>query len=281
MLHSECLLSQGDSLGYCDKTTNECMTGCRAADFSTINDCRSGMKCTCVSGTATCDTFDCCGDPGQPCLCDPAIPGWDCSQVSVCTDGLCEEIPCHERGDVSVACARNQVCCGWPLGDGYPCPDGAPEGECYVAQDPVCRSCSEHATCDIAGYGYCEKGACLDDMDGNTYCHLGCRSSQDCPSTWACDYSYIQGCDPANSSCEATATCDTVWVTEEGETVSGCHCNTDADCPEDIEGFVAHCETMQICDYSQEMPSCVDGKACHFAKACQCMNCCGQLASGG
>ncbi len=279
VLHSECLLAEGDSLGYCDKTTHECKTGCRAADPNTVNDCKSGMKCTCVNGSATCDEYDCCGDPGQPCLCDPTIE--DCSEVEVCTDGLCEEIPCHERGDVSIACGRNQVCCGWPLNDGYDCPQGVDEGECYTAEDPVCRSCSEDAECDVAGYGFGEKGVCLEDTgDGNSYCHLGCRTSQDCPSTWQCAYTYVQGCEQADH-CEPSASCETVIVTEEGEEHKGCHCLTDDDCPDDANGFEAHCEPMQICDYSVDPPDCHEGNVCKYAKACQCGNCCSQLVAGG
>lgn len=280
VLHSECLLADGDSLGYCDKNTNTCMTGCRAADPQTVNDCKSGMKCTCNSGTATCDSYDCCGDPGQPCLCDPAIQ--DCSQVEVCTDGLCEEIPCHERGDVSIACARNQVCCGWPLNDGYTCAAGSSEGECYTAPvDVWCSACgSEGDACEVAGYGYGEPGICLGDGgDGNTYCHLACRDSQDCPSTWQCDYSYLRGCD-TDSDCEAGATCGVFLkrFDDQGqpEELKACMCDSDAVCGE-LNGFTGTCQPEQLCDQTVEPTQCQAGQVCKYAKACQCSNCCSQL----
>ncbi|MBN2494492.1 MAG: hypothetical protein JXR96_07885 [Deltaproteobacteria bacterium] len=284
VLHSECLLdplNNNHSYGYCDQRTHECKTGCRTANNGVVEDCTSGYRCTCpVAQQVACDEMDCCNDPGSGgCLCDPEFE--DCSQVMVCDDGVCEKIPCHERGDVSIACARNQVCCGWPLEDGYPCPDGTEEGECYTAVPPVCATCSEDAECDFTadGYGYGEKGVCLEDMDGNNYCHLGCRDSQDCPSTWQCSYTFFQYCDQDNP-CEPSASCEMYVKTEDGQ-YDGCHCLTDADCPEDINGFRARCQDVQICDYTVEPVECHQGKICLYAKACQCSNCCGQIASGG
>ncbi|HOX46378.1 MAG TPA: hypothetical protein PK668_22435 [Myxococcota bacterium] len=282
VLHSECLLTVGDSLGYCDRRTNECKTGCREANPQNVNDCKSGMKCECTGGALSCDQFDCCPDPGGVCLCDPELE--DCSQVSVCDDGQCIEIPCQERGDVSVACARNQVCCGWPLADGYPCPAGTPTGECYTAVDPVCRTCADNAACEQAGYGFGEKPICLDDSDGNKYCHLGCRNSQDCPATWACDYSFIQGCEDA-SNCTGAATCEVVDRSLDGDgqvqEALACICASEADCEPDFDGFAPHCLPMQACDRTVDPIQCHEVKVCHYAKACQCSNCCGQLAAGG
>ena len=284
VLHSECLQTVGDSLGYCDKRTNTCMPGCRAADPTAVNDCKSGMKCVCYKGEVSCDGFDCCPDPGETgtCICDPEKQ--DCSQVAVCDDGTCEKIPCNERGDVNIACARNQVCCGWPEADGYPCPTGTPEGECYVAPKEIwCSACgSSGGTCEVSGYGYGEPGYCSEDSDGNTYCHLACRDSQDCPATWQCDYSFIQACDPAQGAeCEGGATCEP-FTDQEGNTFQLCICQTDADCPDDFNGFAGVCDEQIICDYADpQNPDCQGKMVCNFAKACQCSNCCEQLHSGG
>ncbi len=282
VLHSECLQTSGDSLGYCDKRTHTCMPGCRAADPASVNDCKSGMKCVCYNGEVSCDGFDCCPDPGEAgvCLCDPEDE--DCSQVSVCDNGTCEKIPCNERGDVNIACARNQVCCGWPTADGYPCPDGVPEGDCYMApKDIWCSTCgSSGDVCQVQGYGHDEPGICLEDSDGNTYCHLACRDTQDCPATWQCDYSFGQGCQQA-SDCEATATCES-FTNQDGDQVSVCVCQADADCPSDFNGFEGYCADEIICDYADpQNPDCVNWKICQFAKACQCSNCCEELHSGG
>ena len=288
VLHSECLLDPpvANSYGYCDQRTHDCMTGCRTANNGVVEDCTSGYRCSCSGGEISCDEMDCCNDPGSGgCLCDPEFE--DCSQVSVCDNGFCEKIPCYERGDVAIACARNQVCCGWPTEDGYPCPEQSEEGECYTAVEPVCASCAAdaHEECDFTaeGYGYGEKGVCLEDMDGNNYCHLGCRDSQDCPATWQCRFTWVQACD-AENPCEATATCDWIYRgyndNNEVEEVEGCQCTSDADCPTDFNGFVSHCDPMQICDYTIEPPECHEGMVCKAAKACQCSNCCGELAGG-
>lgn len=274
-LHRECPVADGTAIGYCDKRTGQCMTGCRAADARTVDDCKSGMKCECTKGTATCDTFDCCGDPGQPCLCDPSVE--DCSKVTVCTDGTCSEIPCQERGDVHTACSRNQACCGLPIGDGYPCPASVSEGECYLAVEPVCKSCSANADCDVPGYGFGEKGVCLaDGSDNNQYCHLGCRTNNDCPATWSCDYSFFQGCNQ-NAKCSATATCDMIYVDQDGNRVDACHCKTDADCPSDFDGFKGHCSPETAIDLSKDPPERKTVQICQFAKACQCESCCSEL----
>jgi hypothetical protein len=243
------------------------------------------MKCVCNNGEVSCDGFDCCPDPGETgtCTCDPEKE--DCSQVTVCDNGTCEKIPCNERGDVNIACARNQVCCGWPEADGYPCPTGTPEGDCYVAPKEIwCSACgSSGGTCEVSGYGYGEPGYCSEDSDGNTYCHLACRDSQDCPATWRCDYSFQQACDPAQGAeCEATATCSEPITLQSGDQVRVCICQTDADCPSDFNGFEGHCDEGILCDYADpENPDCQTYMLCNFAKACQCSNCCEQLHSGG
>jgi hypothetical protein len=289
VLHSECLVTVGDSLGYCDKRTHTCMPGCRAANPSAVNDCKSGMKCVCDNGEVSCDGFDCCPDPGEAgtCVCDPEKQ--DCSQVSVCDNGACEKIPCNERGDVNIACARNQVCCGWPTADGYPCTGGVNPGECYMAPKEIwCSACgSEGDPCEVQGYGYGEPGICLSDGgDGNTYCHLACRDAQDCPATWQCDYSYIQGCDPQQGAdCEAGASCEVAYkgYDDQGNVVEvkACVCQTDADCPAEQNGFTVVCEPQQLCDMTVDPPDCRQASVCSFAKACQCQTCCSQLHSGG
>jgi|GEM_PF-1698733 len=288
-LHSECLQTQGDSLGYCDDRTHTCMPGCRAADPAGVNDCVSGMKCECTGGTVSCDGFDCCPDPGAAgaCLCDPQHQ--DCSQITVCDNGECLPIPCQERGDVNIACSRNQVCCGWPLADGYPCPAGTNEGECYMAPEEIwCSTCvSEGDPCEVVSYGYGEPGICMiDGGDGNTYCHLACRDNQDCPATWQCDFSYIQGCDPQQGyNCSTGASCEVAYrgYDDQGQVleVSACICQTDEDCPEEINGFSAVCAPQQLCDMTVEPPDCRQASVCSFAKACQCSTCCSQLWSGG
>ena len=148
-----------------------------------------------------------------------------------------------------------------------------------MAADPVCKPCQDHPECDLAGYGFGEKGVCLEDEQGGPkFCHLGCRSNNDCPSTWQCDYVFLQACEQAEH-CEATASCQPIRTDQEGNVTSGCHCQTDADCPSDILGFQGHCESMRVCDYSQETPACQMAKVCHFAKACLCQNCCTELST--
>jgi hypothetical protein len=277
-LHSECLQTQGDSLGYCDKRTHTCMPGCRAADPASVNDCVSGMKCECTGGTVSCDGFDCCPDPGAggACLCDPQHQ--DCSQVNVCDNGECLPIPCNERGDVNAACSRNQLCCGWPLADGYPCPAGVGDGECYTAPGGTwCSPCAdEGGPCEVTGYGHGQPGACLRNFDDNLTCHLACRDDQDCPSGWQCDYNFVQGCNQ-QTDCEATALCDVGLVMSDGTELKMCMCQTDSDCPAESNGFQPHCVQQALCDYSQDPPDCSMGMVCKFAKVCQCLTCCTEL----
>lgn len=279
-LHSECPES-GDSLGYCAKTTGVCMTGCRHADALTVNDCKAGMKCECEQiDRISCDQFDCCPDPGQgDCLCDPMLE--DCSQLSVCNNGQCVEIPCHEYENIHIACGRSQFCCGWPP-DGYSCPNGINQGDCYFDKPNVCQSCQQEGqVCNVPGFGYGEPGICRTDVgDSNLYCHIGCRDTQDCPSRWQCDFSYIQDCqDP--SQCLPSASCD-LWIRQYDENgqvqeASVCHCQSDSDCPPDANGFRATCEPVRICLDPDNPGDCSDGMACMWGKACQCANCCSQM----
>jgi hypothetical protein len=206
--------------------------------------------------------------------------------VDVCDNGQCVQIPCHERG-VHIACARSGVCCGFPLDGSYPCPQDVSEGECYVApRDTWCKPCgSDGDACEVPGYGHGEPGVCLtDEKDSNTYCHLNCRTSDDCPATWQCKYTYIQACRQA-SDCEPTATCEMAYkgYDDQGQVqeVDACHCQTDADCPADVRGFRAVCEDFRICDETQEPMECHDGKVCKYAKACQCSSCCADLWEQG
>jgi hypothetical protein len=132
----------------------------------------------------------------------------------------------------------------------------------------------------VAGYGYGEPGICLSDGgDGNTYCHLACRDSQDCPSTWQCDYSYLRGCD-TDSDCEAGATCGVFLkrFDDQGqpEELKACMCDSDAVCGE-LNGFTGTCQPEQLCDQTVEPTQCQAGQVCKYAKACQCSNCCSQL----
>ncbi len=287
VLHSECLVADGTSLGYCDKRTHQCQPGCRAADPRTVNDCRSGMKCDCTGGSVACDVFDCCPDPGEygQCVCDPTQQS--CATVKVCDNGACIKIPCNERGDVSVACARNNVCCGWPA-DGYACPGTTPVGDCYIAdKNQWCAPCGEEGKecTQPSNWGHGEKGVCLKDgKDSNTYCHIGCRDAQDCPSTWACAYSFVQGCDQ-NSDCESGATCQVVAKQKnsngEVQELKACVCGNDNQCAQDLNGFAGHCLSATMCDTTQSPPVCNDYMLCHYAKACQCQTCCGELHSGG
>jgi len=279
VLHAECSSTLEHSLGYCDKRDGTCKEGCRyGGEHGVVSDCTAGYECTCTQGEVSCDAFDCCPDPGKPeaCVCDPEQQ--DCSQVSVCDDGECTKIPCYERG-TDIACAAHNLCCGFPTDgngdpDGYPCPDGVPEGDCYVApKDEWCAPCGEEGkACDTAAHlGYGEPGVCLKDGDENTYCHPACRDTNDCPATWQCNFAYIQGCEQADQ-CEPTASCD-LWIRQYDENneiqeVNACHCETDDDCPDDINGFKAVCVETSICDYTVEPADCHDGKVCKFAKAC-------------
>jgi hypothetical protein len=151
-----------------------------------------------------------------------------------------------------------------------------------------CSACgSEGDPCEVQGYGYGEPGICLSDGgDGNTYCHLACRDAQDCPATWQCDYSYIQGCDPQQGAdCEAGASCEVAYkgYDDQGNVVEvkACVCQTDADCPAEQNGFTVVCEPQQLCDMTVDPPDCRQASVCSFAKACQCQTCCSQLHSGG
>lgn len=273
VLHAECEILGGNSLGYCDNRTGECKTGCRiGGEKDIVSDCKAGYKCDCTNGTATCDLFDCCPDPGKPeaCKCNPELD--DCSQVSVCDDGECIKIPCYERG-VEIACAAHNLCCGFPIDDGYTCPGGVTAGDCYTApKDQWCAPCSEEGkSCQTPNLGYGEPGVCLSDEDSNTYCHPACRDTDDCPATWQCNYAYIQGCQDA-SNCESTATCEVVYRyyddNQQLQEVSGCMCQTDADCPSDINGFQAVCIDTNICANADDPTDCHQGKICKFAKAC-------------
>jgi hypothetical protein len=280
-LHRECLSTSEGTLGYCDKPTGECVDGCRWGEdrLSTASDCKAGKMCDCVAGTATCDTFDCCMDPGGECLCDPAVE--DCSGVSACDHGQCIDIPCNEREDVAF-CARNQLCCGWPE-DGYTCAAGVPEGDCYMADaNTWCQTCPEaYQSCQPpVGYGFGEPGVCMPDDDGNNYCHIDCRDTQDCPSTWECDFTVGQPCDPANPDCEPGAVCDVAIIDQDGTAYYGCFCTDDSQCPADFQGFTMTCDTQMLCDYSQDPPSCHQGQVCMGGKVCQCTNCCGELHGG-
>lgn len=281
--HAECLLTGGESLGYCDKRDGQCREGCRyGGEIGVVSDCKSGYECQCTQGTVTCDSFDCCPDPGAPesCVCDPESE--DCSQVSVCDNGQCVKIPCYERG-VAVACAAHNLCCGFPVGDYYSCPTDVSEGDCYLAdKDAWCAACGEEGkSCQTPNLGHGEPGVCLsDDKDGNTYCHPACRDTNDCPATWSCNYAYAQGCQDA-SNCEATASCELVYkgYDDQGQVqeVNGCHCTSDNDCPADINGFRAVCVDTTICDYTVDPPDCHQGKVCKFAKACLSPIGCGTL----
>jgi len=275
VLHSECLVTGGNSLGYCDKRTGECKTGCRfGGQAGVMTDCTSGYYCECTSGTVSCDIFDCCPDPGQPedCVCNPETQS--CSNVTVCDNGTCTKIPCYERG-VHVSCDAHNLCCGYPLGDFYPCPNGVAEGDCYLAdKNAWCGACSEEGkACQTPGLGRGEPGVCLKNQkDGNTYCQPACRDTNDCPATWSCKYSYIQACDQ-NAPCQVQSNCKLIYkgYDDQGQVqeVNGCHCTTDADCPTDINGFRAVCVNFNICDNTQQPPACTPGKVCQFAKACQ------------
>jgi hypothetical protein len=283
-LHSECLQSSGDSFGYCDNRTGDCMPGCRWWDSTTINDCRPGYKCEC-STTISCDQIDCCPDPDSDsdCLCDPKIQS--CADVEVCDNGQCVEIPCQEYGAIDIACGRNQLCCGWPQ-DGYSCVSDVPQGECYVApKETWCASCPEaNKECPSPdGYGYGEKAICLEDSgDQNTYCHLGCRDDQDCPSKWKCDYSFMQGCE-TDEHCTNGATCQVIARqyddSDPPEVVEmmACVCSGDSQCASDMEGFAGTCLSESFCDKTVDPYECQDFNICLFAKACQCSNCCSQL----
>ncbi|RME30406.1 MAG: hypothetical protein D6806_00270 [Deltaproteobacteria bacterium] len=275
VLHSECLITTGSSLGYCDKRTGECKTGCRhgSETAGVVSDCKSGYKCECTNGTVSCDSFDCCPDPGsaEDCVCNPEVQS--CAGVSVCDDGECIKIPCYERG-VVIACAAHNLCCGFPVGDYYPCPSGVAEGDCYVADaNTWCASCADEGkACDTPGVGRGAPGVCMKDQkDGNTYCHPSCNTTDDCPATWQCDYAYVQACQD-QSNCEATASCEVIVrkTDDNGQVqeIKGCTCQTDADCPTDINGFRAVCEDFTICDYTVDPVDCHPGKVCKFAKAC-------------
>jgi len=288
VLHEECVLNPpvDHSYGYCDIGSGECKTGCRiAGEIGIVSDCTSGYYCECSAGEVSCDTFDCCPDPGKPeaCKCNPESE--DCSLVNVCDNGTCTKIPCYERG-TDIACAAHNMCCGFPIDDGYDCPVTTLEGDCYVApKEEWCQSCSEAGNaCQTPGLGYGEPGICLTDNDDNSYCHPACRDTNDCPATWQCNYAYGQGCEQADQ-CEPTATCEMIYKgydeNQEVQEVKGCHCLTDDDCPDDINGFKAVCVDPTICDHTVEPVDCQQGKICKFGKACLSSVGCPDLISGG
>jgi hypothetical protein len=63
--------------------------------------------------------------------------------------------------------------------------------------------------------------------------------------------------------------------------LKACLCGTEADCASDMEGFSPHCEAAQACDQTVDPIACREVRMCHYARACQCANCCSELASGG
>ncbi len=286
-LHVECLLTDGLSFGYCDKRSGECETGCRVAgELGIVSDCKSGYKCECAGVTATCDDFDCCPDPGQPeaCKCDPEIQ--DCSRVSVCDNGVCEKIPCHERG-VSIACARNDVCCGYPLDQSYPCPDPVPEGDCYQAPADIwCGTCAaEQEACTTPDpFGHGKPGICLKDSGNDgLYCHVACENSNECPATWQCDHTFLQSCQEVDE-CDPGTRCEPYLRLyddqQQVQEVKACFCTTDADCKTDFNGLAGECVDDQICLNPDNPNECTTAKICKYGKACQCGTCCSEIIDG-
>jgi hypothetical protein len=283
----------GDKIEDCECGCNGGSTGCNSSCCDP--DCE-GRKCgpdgcgdTCLPG---CGEGEQCNDQGL-CECAPSCSGRvcgpdrcggtcppGCSDIEACErgSGQCVEIACR---DVQVFCNSNDMCCGWPE-DGYPCPDGVSLGECYTAPlDIWCQPCEGKTLgdpCEVPGYGHGDPGVCM-MYGGNPdlYCQIACRDELDCPNGWMCFGPFMQSCEQT-MDCEATAVCDYIFrdYDEQGNLLelNGCHCQTDEDCPVEIDGFEGLCESMPSCDNTVNPPDCRMVNICSYARSCQCADCC-------
>ncbi len=158
-----------------------CPTGteCDANGVCQRSGCQSDAECPLIR------TF--CDVASATCV-DGCNSDDDCGSFEICgADGQCHPQGCRGK---ELSCDLGEFCCGTEVfDDPSTCPTGIPEGQCFVAPDPWCRTCESNDDCaDLPS-------SCFElqrtDQNGQQqslgkFCAKPCTTNADCPRGVQC-----------------------------------------------------------------------------------------------
>ena len=159
-------------------------TECTASGACELAGCQSDAECPLAR------TY--CDLPSATCVegCNDAA---DCAAFELCENNQCKAQGC--RGKES-SCNNGEFCCGKELyTDASTCPAPVADGQCFLAEDPFCRTCEDDDDCsNIAEFGqgsFCyeitrEDPETGEEINFGKFCSVGCRTNDDCPRGIRC-----------------------------------------------------------------------------------------------